>query len=65
MDDERAVKLATAAGLGRALEQCREDVIAAALEAESLRRALDATFSPSDEPWPPMVVKTQWPPHTG
>lgn len=60
MDHEQLKDEAKARGLGRALEECPDDVIAAALEAEQLRvalhAALAATLSPADEPWPPMRV---------
>ncbi len=65
MEDSRIVELAIAAGLGRAIEETREDVIAAAREAESLRAAMRVALSPSDDPWPPMQVKPEWHPRIG
>lgn len=60
MHQQKLKDEAQARGLGRALEECPDDVIAAALEAEQLRAALHAalaaTLSPADEPWPPMRV---------
>ena len=59
LEEDRLVELAITAGLGRAVERCRDDVIAAALEARELRAALETSLTPADEPWPPMRVKTK------
>ncbi len=57
MDDQFLIKLAQELGLGIAVAEFPEDVVAAAREAEKYRRTLQDSFSPSDEPWPPMQVR--------
>ena len=42
------------AGLGKALEEFRADVAAAAAEAERLQGLLKGKLTAADEPWPPM-----------
>ncbi|HTH98528.1 MAG TPA: hypothetical protein VL574_14025 [Stellaceae bacterium] len=54
--DEAVIEImARAAGLGRAWEQFRGDVVAAACQVASQRPAL-AAVQPADDPWPPMRV---------
>ncbi len=59
--DNEIIATAEAAGLGRAVAECREDVIAAARSAETFRAGLgdrsEPRVEPTSEPWPPMRVK--------
>ncbi|MFH1094962.1 MAG: hypothetical protein V1728_01975 [Candidatus Micrarchaeota archaeon] len=57
MDEQLLIELAQEIGLGLAVTEFRGEVVAAAREAEKHRRALHDSFSPSDEPWPPMQVR--------
>ena len=57
MDEQLVIELAQEIGLGLAVTEFREEVIAAAREAETLRLSLPVSLSPSDEPWPPMQVR--------
>lgn len=54
MTDLELDLLARRAGLGKALEEFRADVAAAAAEAERLQGLLKGRLAPGDEPWPPM-----------
>jgi len=59
--DERTVEaIARRAGLERALEAFRDDVVAAAISAakvtDRIRQSSGTLSKPSSEPWPPMVV---------
>ena len=46
------------AGLDRAAAEFPEDVAAAALAAAQAQRACAGSGTPTDEPWPPMRVRT-------
>jgi hypothetical protein len=46
--------IARAAGLDKAIEQFRDDVIGAAASAAHARTAYSAPTDPTLEPWPPM-----------
>jgi len=56
MDEKLVETIARAAGLDLALENFRDDLIAAAGAVESQRRALRSVPALLDEPWPPMRV---------
>ena len=47
------------AGLDRAAAEFPEDVAAAAEAAAQAQRACAGAGAPTDEPWPPMRVRTQ------
>ena len=55
--EEEIISLAISAGLGRATELCRDDVLAAARSAETFRAGLGELPGPRSEPWPAMRVK--------
>lgn len=48
------VAVATAAGLGKAVAEFRNDVIGAAASAAHARNAYSEPNDPTTEPWPPM-----------
>ncbi len=54
MTDLELDLIARRAGLGKALEEFRADVAAAAAEAERLQGLLKGKPTAADEPWPPM-----------
>jgi hypothetical protein len=60
MDERMVEAIARRAGLEKALEQFRDDVVAAAMSAatvtERIRRSGGTPSEPLLEPWPPMVV---------
>jgi len=64
MDERMVEAIARRAGLERALEAFRDDVVAAAISAakvtDRIRQSSGAPLEPSSEPlselWPPMVV---------
>jgi hypothetical protein len=60
MDERMVEPIARRAGLDRALEEFRDDVLAAAISAakatERIRRSGGMTSEVLSEPWPPMVV---------
>ncbi len=53
-----ALALAHKAGLGKAVQEFPDDVIAAAQAAAHTRSALPAANHPATEPWPPMRMRT-------
>ena len=57
MEEALLIELAREMGLGLAVDEFREEVVAAAREAEKHRNTLHDSLAPSDEPWPPMQVK--------
>jgi hypothetical protein len=57
MEKSEILAIARAAGLGKALHEFREDVIAAALAAAHARNGFDDPRDPAAEPWPPMRAK--------
>jgi len=54
MTDEDLAILVRLAGLERVLADFKADLLAAAEQAESQRRALERRLDPTAEPWPPM-----------
>ncbi len=54
MTEQDIENVARAAGLDKALTAFRDDVVAAARQAEALRKATSKPLAPVDEPWPPM-----------
>ena len=54
MDKTEILTAARAAGLGKALHELRDDVIAAALAAAHARSGFESPADPAAEPWPPM-----------
>jgi hypothetical protein len=58
MEKSEMLAIARAAGLGKAVHEFREDVIAAALAAAHARSGFDDPRDPAAEPWPPMRAKT-------
>lgn len=52
--EAEVLAIARAAGLGKAIEQFRDDVIGAAAAAAHARAAYSAPADPTTEPWPPM-----------
>jgi hypothetical protein len=57
MEKTEILAIARAAGLGKAVRDYREDVIAAALAAAHARSGFDEPRDPAAEPWPPMRPK--------
>jgi hypothetical protein len=53
-----ALALARNVGLEKAVDEFRDDVIAAAQAAANTRNALPANNNPAAEPWPPMRMRT-------
>jgi hypothetical protein len=52
--EAEVLAIARAAGLDKAIEQFRDDVIGAAASAAHARSAYSAPTDPAVEPWPPM-----------
>jgi hypothetical protein len=65
MEKPDILALARAAGLGKALREFRDDVIAAGHAAEHARSGFDEPRDPTTEPWPPMRVFPSPPPSAG
>jgi hypothetical protein len=58
MDQDLIVKLARAAGLGKALAEFPDDVAAAAEQALGNKDGVAYPTDPAAEPWPPMRAGT-------
>ena len=56
---EGVIRAAQAAGLGIALAEFFDDVVAAAEQAERLKHALQRPTDPAAEPWPPIPIASQ------
>lgn len=52
-----ALSLARQVGLGKAVQEFPDEVIAAAQAAAQTRSALPAASHPAAEPWPPMRMR--------
>ena len=57
MEKSEILAVARAAGLGKAVHEFRDDVIAAAYAAAHARSGFDQPHDPAAEPWPPMRMK--------